>query len=100
MEQVNKRLFKDITTNDTKPAPQKPYRINENYFLYIDQTVPFDLDQTYFATEVREDGLYFKVQNGIKNRAASSGYQANLQESKNPFLTRRQFSKDEEPDDQ
>ena len=55
MEQIHSRLYKFKNQNGAQ-TPQKPYRSSEDYFLHIGQTVRFDLDQTYFATEVREGG--------------------------------------------
>ena len=58
--------FKNVSplSHLNNPTPQKPYNINQNYFLHIDQTVPFDLDDVYFTAHITEDGIYFKVQKG------------------------------------
>lgn len=61
----------------TERTPERPYNINENYFLHIDHSVPFDLDQIYFTPHITEDGIYFKVHKDLKNKAAGSSSQAN-----------------------
>jgi hypothetical protein len=42
-------------------ALEKAYNINQNYFLRVDQPVPFDLDRSFFTAELMEDGIYFKI---------------------------------------
>jgi hypothetical protein len=60
----------------SQQVPQRAYKINENYFIHVDQkAVPFNLDDTYFAhAEVRGDGLYFRIHKETK-AAGSAGYQ-------------------------
>jgi hypothetical protein len=53
--------FKNPSLPADAQIPEKAYNINQDYFLHVAQTVPFDLNQVFFTTEVREDGLYFKV---------------------------------------
>jgi hypothetical protein len=79
----NTALYKFGNQNvaQSEPTPQKPYNINQNYFLHIDQPVPFDLNQTYFdPAEVREDGLFFRVHKGTKNKVIGNHHEANNQD--------------------
>lgn len=45
----------------SKRALEKAYNINQNYFLHIDQGALFDLGRSFFITEVRKNGNYFKI---------------------------------------
>lgn len=52
----------------SEPLPERPYNINQNYFLHVDGTVPFDLDQVYFTAHITEDGIYFRVSQDLKKK--------------------------------